>query len=285
MGGEVDMAEEDSRAVADHWAHDDVYTTIVSTLAMMGKPLDRLTLDDLAPVDHVHARGFVATIELADALPIHAGQHIVDIGCGLGGPARYMAHRFGCRVSGVDITKPFVDAANKLTALLHMEDRVSIEDGDGQELPYPDSRFDGAYTQHVTMNVPRRPAFFGEAYRVLKPGAFFALTEHALGTGGNPHYPVPWSPDGRRSYLLPPSETRDLLESAGFRNVTIVDTGPKYVAAYNALIAKADRGELPPLGYHLLMGETAMLKMRNAARNIEEGRTHPIQVLCQKPAH
>jgi len=80
------MADERSRAVANHWAHDDVYTTIVSTLARMGKQLDRLTLDDLAPVDHVHARGFVATVELADALPIHAGQQILDIGCGLGVP-------------------------------------------------------------------------------------------------------------------------------------------------------------------------------------------------------
>jgi len=188
-------------------------------------------------------------------------------------------------VSGVDITKPFVDAANKLTALLHMEDRVSIQHGDGQELPYPDDRFDGAYAQHVTMNVPRRPVFFGEAYRVLKPGAFFALTEHGLGTSGNPHYPVPWSSDGRGSHLIPPMETRELLESAGFRTVTITDTGPKYLAAYNTLIEKADKGQLPPLGYHLLMGDTAMLTMRNAARNIEERRTHPIQVLCQKPEH
>jgi SAM-dependent methyltransferase len=279
------MADERSRAVANHWAHGDVYTTIVSTFAWMGKQLDRLTLDDLAPVDHVHARGFVATVELADGLPIHAGQQILDIGCGLGGPARYMAQRFACRVSGVDITKPFVDAANKLTALLHMEDRVSIQHGDGQELPYPDDRFDGAYAQHVTMNVPRRPVFFGEAYRVLKPGAFFALTEHGLGASGNPHYPVPWSSDGRGSHLIPPMETRELLESAGFRTVTITDTGPKYLAAYNTLIEKADKGQLPPLGYHLLMGDTAMLTMRNAARNIEERRTHPIQVLCQKPEH
>jgi len=80
------MADEGSRAVANHWAHGDVYTTIVSTFARMGKQLDRLTLDDLAPVDHVHARGFVATVELADALPIHAGQQILDIGCGLGVP-------------------------------------------------------------------------------------------------------------------------------------------------------------------------------------------------------
>ena len=277
------MTQNDTKAVASHWAGDGIYATIVAALEKAGKPLDRLTLDDLAPLDHVHARGFVATVELADRLPIARGQHILDIGCGLGGPARYMTQRFDCRVSGIDITRPFVEAANRLTTLLHMEGAVHVEHGDGQALPYPDRHFDGAYAQHVTMNVAQRPAFFAEAWRVLKPGGFFALTEHGLGTTGDPLYPVPWSTDGRGSYLVPPAQTREWLESAGFQDVTIADTGPKYLAAYNALIEKADQGQLPVLGIHVLMGETALPKIRNAARNIEEGRTHPIEVHCRKP--
>jgi SAM-dependent methyltransferase len=116
-----------------------------------------------------------------------------------------MAKRFQCKVSGVDITEPFVEAANKLTALLRMEGQVKVERGDGQRLPYPDSTFDGGYTQHVTMNVADRPAFFAEAYRVLKPGAVFALTEHGLGPKGDPRYPLPWSMDGSGAYLVAPS--------------------------------------------------------------------------------
>lgn len=272
-----------ARTIADHWGRGDVYGLIVSALNKMSKPLDSLTVEDLAPVDHFHARGFPATIELADRLPLKAGQHIVDIGCGLGGPARYLAKRFQCNVSGVDITEPFVEAANKLTALLRMERQVKIEHGDGQHLPYADSTFDGAFTQHVTMNVADRPAFFAEAYRVLKPGAFFALTEHGLGEKGGPHYPVPWSMDGSGAYLVTPSETRALLQQAGFVDIRMEDTGTKYAAGYKAAIEKAQKGELPPLGVHLLMGETAPQKTRNALRNIEEGRTHPIQVICRKP--
>jgi SAM-dependent methyltransferase len=271
------------KAIADHWSSGDPYGLIVSALNKMSKPLDSLTVEDLAPVDHFHARGIAATVELADRLPIMAGQHILDIGCGLGGPARYIARRFQCTVSGLDITEPFVAAANKLTALLHMERQVTIEHGDGQHLPYTDSYFDGAYTQHVTMNVADRPGFFSEAYRVLKPGAFFALTEHGLGPKGNPHYPLPWSADGSGSYLVSPSETRSLLEKTGFEAIVVEDSGAKYVAAYEMVIEKAENGALPLLGIHLLTGETALQKTRNAARNIEEGRTHPIQLVCRKP--
>ena len=272
-----------AQAISEHWASGDVYGRIVAALQKMSKPLEGLTLEDLAPVDHFHARGFAATVELADRLPIKPGQHILDIGCGLGGPARYMAQRFQCNVSGLDITAPFVEAGNKLTALLKMERQVKIELGDGQHLPYPDGSFDGAYSQHVTMNVADRGRFFAEAYRVLKPGAFFALTEHSLGPQGSPHHPVPWSEDGTGAYLIPPSETRAILEKTGFSDIEIEETGPKYLAGYRMTLEKAQQGALPPLGIHLLMGETALQKTRNTARNIEEGRTRPIQVVCRKP--
>lgn len=268
--------------IADHWGSGDVYALIAAALEKTSKSLDAVTIEDLAPVDHFHARGFPATVELADRLPIKAGQQIVDIGCGLGGPARYMAKRFQCKVSGVDITQPFVEAANRLTTLLRMEDQVTIQHGDGQRLPYGDAAFDGAYTQHVTMNVADRQKFFSESHRVLKSGAFFALTEHGLGPKGDPHYPLPWSADGSGAYLVTPAETRALLEAAGFEDIVLEHTGPKYVAGYKTVIEKAEKGVLSPLGIHLLMGETALQKTRNTARNIEEGRTHPIQLVCRK---
>lgn len=277
------MKRDTESAIADHWAKGDIYALILSALEKAGKSTDALTVEDLAPVDHFHARGFPATVDLADRLPVERGQHLLDIGCGFGGPARYFAKRFQCKVSGIDLTPAFVEAGNKLTALLGMQEAVDIRQGDAQQLPYPDAAFDGAYSQHVTMNIPDRTRFFGEAFRVLKPGAYFGLSEHGLGPVGDPHYPLPWSMDGSGAYMMAPAETRRVLESVGFEDIQIEDTGHKYVAAYAKVIELAAQGALPPLGIHLILGETAPQKTRNAKRNIEEGRTHPVQVICRKP--
>jgi SAM-dependent methyltransferase len=274
----------DEAKISEHWSKGDVYARILAALDAASKPLDALTIEDLAPVDHFHARGFTATIELANQLPIKPGHHILDIGCGLGGPARYLAQRFGCKVSGVDITAPFIEVADKLTKLLNMEGRVALSLGDGHHLPYDDATFDGAYTQHVTMNVEDRKKFFSEACRVMKPGAFFAITEHGLGPAGDPHYPLPWSEDGNGAYLKTPEDTRRCLEQSGFSDINIEYTRAKYLEGYQRTISLATRGELPPLGIHILMGDTAPQKTKNAARNIEERRTEPVQIICHKRA-
>ena len=124
-----------------YWDDGDVYQRIVDALQASGKSTDHLTVEDLAPVDHFHARGFRATRELADRLNIAPGQRILDIGCGVGGPARYFAKRFGCDVDGIDITPAFVDAAIRLTDDLGLSDVVRIQQGDGTDLPYGDASF------------------------------------------------------------------------------------------------------------------------------------------------
>lgn len=269
--------------VSQHWGDGDILGRILDGMHASRMSTEIVSIAALAPVDHIHARGFQATKELADSLPIRTGDHLVDIGCGVGGPARYLADRFACTVDGVDITEPFVVAANYLSKLTGMLDRVTIRLGDGQSLQYEDQAFDGGYSQHVTMNVADRDRFFAEAFRVLRPGAFFALTEHGLGDGGPPHHPAPWSDDGAHEYLMRPAETVDRLQSAGFDRIELTETGERYLQGYRKVIALAEKGELPPLGVHILLGDTAPAKAMNAARNIEEGRTRPIQIICHKP--
>jgi SAM-dependent methyltransferase len=208
-----------------------------------------------------------STVDLADRMPVEAEHALLDIGSGLGGPARYLAARFGCRVVGIDITPQFVDCAVRLTDLLGLADRVSFREGNAVALPFESDSFDGGYSQHVTMNVEDRAGFLGEAYRVLKPGAYFALSEHG-GGNGTPHFPVPWSDDGTGSFLVPPERTAALMEAAGFTDIDVEETGEKYLAFYRHAMELGRQGELPPIGMHLLMGESAPRKVANAARNI-----------------
>jgi ubiquinone/menaquinone biosynthesis C-methylase UbiE len=276
-----DAPREAGMAEAGYRVEGDLYERILAALRRGEKALDALTLEDLAPVDHFHARGLPATVELADHLRTSERSHLVDIGCGLGGPARYMARRFKCQVSGVDITAEFVRTGRQLNALLGMDDRVHLEEGDALRLPYADMSFDGGYSQHVTMNIPDRERFFAEAARVLKPGACFALTEHGLGPKGEPLYPVPWSADGAHSYLVTPEATRRFAFDAGFEAIEMVDMSEKYLAGYRKSLERAPE-DVPALGVHLFLGPDARERSANAMRNLEEGRTRAFQMWCRK---
>ena len=267
-----------------YWDDGDVYQRIVDALQASGKSTDHLTVEDLAPVDHFHARGFRATRELADRLNIAPGQRILDIGCGVGGPARYFAKRFGCDVDGIDITPAFVDAAIRLTDDLGLSDVVRIQQGDGTDLPYGDASFDGAIALHVTMNIADRQSFFQEVHRVLKPRGFFAITEHGAGYGGDIHYPVPWSSDGTGSYLLPADETHRYLSMTGFENIKIDDRSAEYRVAYQKVTQLIEEDRLPSLGVHLLIGDDAPAMTENSARNVDEKRTSPHEIFCTKQA-
>ncbi len=264
----------DQANISEYWDKGDTPGRVRTALVKAGLTSDKVSLEEIAPIDHFHARGLPATIDLANRLPIKAGQHILDIGCGVGGPARYMANRFGCKVSGLDITPGFIEAGDELSKLTGMSEEVDLRVGDGVALPYQDQTFDGSYSQHVTMSVANRTGFFAEAYRVIKPGGFFGLSEHGLGSAGDPHYPLPWADRPEICFFVTRSETEQYLAEAGFERIEVVDTGQKYVDAYRELLAGASTEEGPPaLGPHVLGGDDMAERAANSTRCIEENRT------------
>jgi ubiquinone/menaquinone biosynthesis C-methylase UbiE len=178
--------------IATHYSgSDDLVTSIRNALKTAGKDVDRLTTQDMATVDEFHIRGRGATLELADRMELSADAHVLDLGSGLGGPARTLAETYGCRVTGIDLTESFCVAAAEISGWLKLSDKLRFVHGDATDMPFDPESFDGAMTIHAAMNVADKKGFYRSAKKALKPGRIFAVYDVLQGEGGPVHFPVP----------------------------------------------------------------------------------------------
>jgi ubiquinone/menaquinone biosynthesis C-methylase UbiE len=235
----------------------------------------------LAPVDEFHSGQRPATIRLAELVGFTGTERVLDVGSGLGGPARFLTWRYGCRVSGVDLTTEFVRVAETLTQLTGLVGRVDYRQGSALDLPFEDISFDVVWSQNVAMNIADRDRLYAEMHRVLKPGGKLGLQEVAAGPGGPPHYPVQWARTPSISFLYSQQATRASLEMAGFRVLVWQDTT---AAALASAVARAGSAVGPPpvLGTHLILGGDWQAMFGNAARNLEERRTELFNAVLER---
>jgi SAM-dependent methyltransferase len=268
-------------AVEDHYTSHDLGAVILDALRGMGKDIDHLTPDDLAPVDEFHGGQRPATIRLAELLRLTGAERVLDVGSGLGGPSRFLASRYGVRVSGVDLTAEFVRVADMLTRRTGLDGLVDYRQGDALDLPFEDATFDVVWSQNAAMNISDRDRLYGEMRRVLKPGGRLALQEVAAGPGGAPHFPVQWAREPAISFLFSAAETRGMLEAAGFRVVTWQDTTPEALESASRR-TRSTAGAPPPLGTHLILGDDWRAMFRNSARNLEEHRTELFNAILER---
>ena len=197
-------------------------TDLAATIERLaGAELGALTQPQLDGVDQFHAGGAEAVERLLPSLGLTPDTTVLDVGSGLGGPARQVARSTGCSVVGVDITQSYVDAATALTAAAGLSDRVGFVCADVASVERRD--FDAAYTMHVQMNVADKRAFFAGIAGRLRPGARLATFEVCRTGPTLPPLPLPWSIDGTDSFLATPADLLTTIEDSGFEAVEWVD--------------------------------------------------------------
>lgn len=268
--------------VEHHYSKGRILDSILSALRETGKDLARLKPLDLAPVDEFHIRGREASVELARRASFKPGARVLDLGSGLGGSARYLAAEHQCQVTGIDLTQEYVDVASALAGMVGLSDRVVFRQASALDLPFDDGSFDVVWTQHVQMNIEHKKAFYGESARVLRTKGLLLFHDIFRGDGGPLYYPVPWAEESSISFLSAPDEVSEILEESGFIIRDWVDTSELSLQWIVATMEKLKELGPPPLGSHLLMGDTAKKKIENAKRNLSEGRIVVYQACAEK---
>jgi len=254
--------------VRDHYRATGLTERLKTALAVLGPQDQRLTPKELAGLDQFHTRGLAATAELAKLAGITADMSVLDVGSGVGGPARLVAATWGCQVTGVDLSEPFVDAARYLTERTGQSGQVSFRTASALELPFDDGQFDVVLLQHVAMNIADRARLYGEIRRVLTSGGRFA-TFDVVSKDGEPHYPLPWARTSATSFLLTAAATREAIEPAGFRTLVWQDDS-EAAKAWIAQLRASGPPPSPNLG--VVMGPDFAQLAANLGRNLMEGR-------------
>jgi SAM-dependent methyltransferase len=239
-----------------------------------------ITPEQLAGLDQFHTRGLAATLELGKAAALAHGESVLDLGCGLGGPARIFASHFGVTVQGIDLSAPFVEAGRYLNARCRLNHSVTIEVGDATDCRFPDSSFDAVFAQHVVMNVADRAALYAEVARVLRPSGRFATYDVVRGEG-EVVFPLPWSREPATNHLLSVVETRAAIEAAGLVVETCHDDTDIALRWFSQL---AMDGPPPGPNLGLVMGPQFPVVAGSLGRNLRDGRVGILTVIARRPA-
>lgn len=274
--------------VTGHYSRDSLADALIARLAAHGIDRATVTLDHLAALDQMHVRGHEATVELADALGITAGMKVLDVGAGIGGPARVLAGTYKAQVTALDLTPVLCEANRALNELVGLGDRITVVEGDATALPFEAGTFDRALTIHASMNIARKRTMYREVFRTLRPGGRFGFYDIVAGVAGLPDLPVPWATSYLASHLESPTIMCSLAEEVGFRTVWMRDlTNDVRVhmeRQQQATEARKAAGEPAPLqAGDILMGANAALKQRNLRRAVKEARVGLAMAVFEKP--
>jgi ubiquinone/menaquinone biosynthesis C-methylase UbiE len=267
--------------VAQHYTRASLEQAILDALVRAGKDPAHLVADDLAPVDEFHTGGRQATVEFTARLGLEPGLRLLDIGSGIGGPARYVAQQHRCHVTGIDLTEDYVRIATSLSRRVGLDGAVEFVQASALALPFTSGSFDGACMLHVGMNIADKAKLFAEVRRVLKPGAVFGIYDIMRQDEGEIAYPVPWAETPETSFVAAPATYRHLLREAGFEIAGERERRQFAIEFFSKIRARIAESGMPPLGLHIVIAEDFPRKMANMVANIEAGRIAPVEIIAR----
>lgn len=277
------MADDLEAAVVRHYGVGNLTDRILKAVAAAGIDAEHVSPEQLAPVDEFHIGGRAATIHAVSKMGLTADDHVLDVGCGIGGATRYLAGTVGCRVTGIDLTPAYIAAAEDLARRTGLAGRVSYRVASALAMPFEDAAFDAAVTMHVAMNIADRAGFYREVARVLKPRAIFCIYDVMQGAGEGLKFPVPWAESPTTSHLTTPREMQGLLDDSGFIVEEIEDRTGFAIDFFRQGLANSAAGA-PPLGLHIVIGATAREKFQNMLAGLESGAIAPAVMVARRVA-
>jgi len=236
-----------------------------------------------APVDEFHIGGRQASEDFLSQLDLTLEKQVLDVGCGLGGAARFAASRYGCHVTGIDLTPEYIETAKAVCAWVGLDNRISLRQGSALAMPFADGTFDCAYMLHVGMNIDDKEKLFSEVSRVLRPHSLFGIYDVMRIGDDELTYPVPWATTSETSAVAKPTQYHQALEKAGFAVTAEHNRRDFALAFFDQLRARtAAAGGPPPLGLHILMGRNTPDKVQNMIANVSNGRIAPVELIARK---
>ncbi len=268
--------------IAAHYRHGSLEQALIAAVAATGKNPACLKPADLMGADEFHIGGAQATKELAAPLALTPAMHLLDLGSGLGGPARTLAATYGCRVTGIDLSDEYVAVAASLTRRMGLAERVAFRCGSATALPFDAATFDGATLLHVGMNIADKRVLCAGVHRVLRPGGFFAIYDVMRTGPGALDFPVPWSSRPETSFVEPPETYRAALTEAGFTIVAERNRAAFTRDFFAALRARQAQSGPPPLGAHIVMGPATPQKIANLTNLLERGMIAPTEMIARR---
>jgi len=256
--------------VEQHYFQEGIFEHIMQLLKETGK--EKITREDITVVDEFHVRGSEVSLELAAEAGFDKDTLVLDVGCGIGGPCRMIAAKYGCKVTGIDLTEEFIRTAKLLSQETGLQDLTNFVQGNALNLPFKNESFDVVWTQHAQMNIKDKLQFYSEIKRVLKKGGRFIYYDIFSKNQEQLHFPVPWAMDQSLSFLIPVNELHQILSSLGFTKTQTKDQTTEAVSFFEKLIERNAKEGQPKVGTFVLMGIDTQAKLSGLVKNIKENR-------------